>query len=460
MQVLGKITQITGAVVDVLFPKNEMPNIYHRLIVANCKTVMEVQQQIGDNTVRCIVMGSSNTLYRGAVVHNSGSPISVPTGEATLGRIMDAMGEPLDNQGPIDRSRSRSIHSKPPKFTEGRGVEEIMETGIKIIDLIAPIAKGGKAGLIGGAGVGKTVTIMELINNIAKRYQGYSVFAGVGERTREGQDLYNEMVASKVLDKVSLVYGQMSESPGNRLRTAMAGLTVAEEFRDQGKNVLLFIDNIYRHALAGTEVSTLLGRMPSSAGYQPTLAHEMGQIQERIISTHKGSITSIQALYVPADDITDPSCVVTFQHLDATLVLSRQLAELGYYPAIDPLASNSTQLNPLLVGEEHYAVASKVIYHLQRYEELKDIISILSIDELSEADKLIVYRSRKCQRFLTQPFYASSIFTGQEGAYVKVKDTIHGFDEILKGHCDDIPEQYFHMSSDLDSVKKRYKGEM
>jgi len=454
----GNIVQIIGAVVDVQFSRGHVPNIYDALMVDDESLILEVQQQLGDGVVRTIAMGTSDGLKRGLKVSNSGAPISVPVGKQTLGRIMDVLGQPIDEAGPINEELRLPIHRKAPSFAEQAANEQLLETGIKVIDLLCPFAKGGKVGLFGGAGVGKTVNMMELIRNIAIEHSGYSVFAGVGERTREGNDFYHEMKESNVLDKVSLVYGQMNEPPGNRLRVALTGLTVAENFRDEGRDVLLFIDNIYRYTLAGVEVSALLGRMPSAVGYQPTLAAEMGALQERITSTKTGSITSIQAVYVPADDLTDPSPATTFAHLDATVVLSRQIAELGIYPAIDPLDSNSRQLDPLIVGEEHYTVARAVQKTLQRYKELKDIIAILGMDELSEQDKLIVMRARKVQRFLSQPFFVAEIFTGSPGKYVSLKETIRGFKAILNGEYDDVPEQAFYMVGGIDEVATKAKA--
>ncbi len=453
----GHIIEIIGAVVDVQFSHGHVPKIYDALTVDASDLILEVQQQLGDGVVRTIAMGPSDGLKRGLKVSNSGAPISVPVGKQTLGRIMDVLGRPIDEAGPINETIRLPIHRKAPSFAEQAANEQLLETGIKVIDLLCPFAKGGKVGLFGGAGVGKTVNMMELIRNIAIEHSGYSVFAGVGERTREGNDFYHEMKESNVLDKVSLVYGQMNEPPGNRLRVALTGLTVAESFRDEGRDVLLFIDNIYRYTLAGVEVSALLGRMPSAVGYQPTLAAEMGALQERITSTKTGSITSIQAVYVPADDLTDPSPATTFAHLDATVVLSRQIAELGIYPAIDPLDSNSRQLDPLIVGQEHYDVARSVQKTLQRYKELKDIIAILGMDELSEQDKLIVMRARKIQRFLSQPFFVAEVFTGSPGKYVSLKETIRGFKAILEGEYDDLPEQAFYMVGSIDEVAVKAK---
>ncbi|MDZ7803304.1 F0F1 ATP synthase subunit beta [Thiohalophilus sp.] len=454
----GKIVQIIGAVIDVEFPRDRMPKVYDALTVEETGLTLEVQQQLGDGVVRTIAMGSSEGIKRETAVANTGAPITVPVGLKTLGRIMDVLGNPVDEQGPIGADDSMPIHRKPPTYAEQATGIEIFETGIKVIDLVMPIAKGGKIGLFGGAGVGKTVTLMELIRNIAMEHSGYSVFAGVGERTREGNDFYHEMTESGVLDKVALVYGQMNEPPGNRLRVALTGLTMAEYFRDEGRDVLMFIDNIYRYTLAGTEVSALLGRMPSAVGYQPTLAEEMGVLQERITSTKTGSITSFQAVYVPADDLTDPSPATTFSHLDATLVLSRQIAELGIYPAVDPLDSTSRQLDPLVVGEEHYDVARNVQGTLQRYKELKDIIAILGMDELSEEDKLAVSRARKIQRFLSQPFFVAEVFTGAPGKYVSLKDTIRGFKGIVEGEYDNIPEQAFYMVGTIEEALEKAKS--
>jgi len=453
----GKIVQIIGAVVDVEFEREDLPNIHDALVVDKAELVLEVQQQMGDGVVRCIAMGVTDGLQRGIQVTNTGSPISVPVGQATLGRIMDVLGTPIDKQGEIGTDERAPIHRTAPSFEEQSAATELLETGIKVIDLLCPFAKGGKVGLFGGAGVGKTVNMMELIRNIAAEHSGYSVFAGVGERTREGNDFYHEMQESKVLDKVALVYGQMNEPPGNRLRVALTGLTMAEYFRDEGRDVLLFIDNIYRYTLAGTEVSALLGRMPSAVGYQPTLAEEMGILQERITSTKTGSITSIQAVYVPADDLTDPSPATTFAHLDATVVLARSIAELGIYPAVDPLDSTSRQLDPNVVGREHYDTARAVQQTLQRYKELKDIIAILGMDELSEEDKLTVARARKIQRFLSQPFFVAEVFTGSPGQYVSLKETIRGFRGIVDGEYDHLPEQAFYMVGTIDDAVK--KGE-
>ena len=452
----GKIIQVIGAVVDVEFPRNSVPKVYDALKLASGgDLVLEVQQQLGDGIVRSIAMGSSDGLRRGLDVINTGGPISVPVGKATLGRIMDVLGNPIDEAGAIATEKRRAIHQSAPKFDEISQNTELLETGIKVIDLLCPFAKGGKVGLFGGAGVGKTVNMMELIRNIAIEHSGYSVFTGVGERTREGNDFYHEMKDSNVLDKVSLVYGQMNEPPGNRLRVALTGLTIAEDFRNDGRDVLLFVDNIYRYTLAGTEVSALLGRMPSAVGYQPTLAEEMGKFQERVASTKTGSITSIQAVYVPADDLTDPSPATTFAHLDATVVLSRDIASLGIYPAVDPLDSSSRQLDPLVVGEEHYAVARGVQATLQKYKELRDIIAILGMDELSEEDKLVVARARKIQRFLSQPFFVAEVFTGSPGKYVSLKDTIRGFKAILDGEYDHLPEQVFYMVGSIEEVVEK-----
>ncbi len=452
----GQVVEVIGAVIDVEFPHDQVPKIYDALTIKGHDLVLEVQQQLGDGVVRTIAMGTSEGLRRGLQVTNTGEPISVPVGKPTLGRIMDVLGRPIDDAGEIV-SEKLPIHRPAPKFDEQAATEELLETGIKVIDLICPFAKGGKVGLFGGAGVGKTVNMMELIRNIAIEHSGYSVFAGVGERTREGNDFYLEMKESNVLDKVSLVYGQMNEPPGNRLRVALTGLTIAESFRDEGRDVLLFIDNIYRYTLAGVEVSALLGRIPSAVGYQPTLAEEMGTLQERITSTKKGSITSVQAVYVPADDLTDPSPATTFAHLDATVVLSRQIAELGIYPAVDPLDSTSRQLDPLVVGQEHYDTALAVQQTLQRYKELKDIIAILGMDELSEDDKLTVTRARKIQRFLSQPFFVAEVFTGTPGRYVSIKETIRGFKGIIAGDYDHLPEQAFYMVGTIDEVVEKAK---
>jgi len=459
----GQIVQIIGAVIDVEFPRDSVPKVYDALKVDGTATTLEVQQQLGDGIVRTIAMGSTEGLKRGLPVSNTNAPISVPVGTATLGRIMDVLGNPIDEAGPIGEQAQWSIHRKAPSYDEQSGATELLETGIKVIDLLCPFAKGGKVGLFGGAGVGKTVNMMELINNIAKAHSGLSVFAGVGERTREGNDFYHEMKDSGVVGKVAMVYGQMNEPPGNRLRVALTGLTMAEYFRDEkdesgkGRDVLLFVDNIYRYTLAGTEVSALLGRMPSAVGYQPTLAEEMGVLQERITSTKTGSITSVQAVYVPADDLTDPSPATTFAHLDATVVLSRDIASLGIYPAVDPLDSTSRQLDPLVVGEEHYSVARGVQTVLQRYKELKDIIAILGMDELSEEDKLVVYRARKIQRFLSQPFHVAEVFTGSPGKYVSLKETIRGFKGILAGEYDHMPEQAFYMVGGIDEAVEKAK---
>ncbi|SCK14290.1 F0F1 ATP synthase subunit beta [Vogesella sp. LIG4] len=459
----GKIVQIIGPVVDVEFPRDAMPKVYDALKLVDADLTLEVQQQLGDGVVRTIAMGSSDGLKRGMAITNTGAPISVPVGAATLGRIMDVLGTPVDEAGPVASEHTRAIHQAAPKFDELSAATELLETGIKVIDLLCPFAKGGKVGLFGGAGVGKTVNMMELINNIAKAHSGLSVFAGVGERTREGNDFYHEMKESNVLDKVAMVYGQMNEPPGNRLRVALTGLTMAEHFRDEkdangkGRDVLFFVDNIYRYTLAGTEVSALLGRMPSAVGYQPTLAEEMGRLQERITSTKDGSITSIQAVYVPADDLTDPSPATTFAHLDATVVLSRDIASLGIYPAVDPLDSTSRQLDPLVVGDEHYAVARGVQSTLQKYKELRDIIAILGMDELSEEDKLTVYRARKIQRFLSQPFHVAEVFTGSPGKYVPLKETIKGFKAILSGEYDHLPEQAFYMVGGIDEAAEKAK---
>ena len=448
----GVIKQIIGAVIDVEFNKDQIPNIYDALVVADNNLVMETQQQLGDGVVRTVAMGSTEGLKRGLEVSNTKAPISVPVGEATLGRIMNVLGDPIDMKGDVKTKERMPIHRKPPSYVELADSNEILETGIKVIDLVCPFAKGGKVGLFGGAGVGKTVNMMELIRNIAIEHSGYSVFAGVGERTREGNDFYHEMTDSNVLDKVSLVYGQMNEPPGNRLRVALTGLTMAEKFRDEGRDVLLFVDNIYRYTLAGVEVSALLGRMPSAVGYQPTLAEEMGVLQERITSTKTGSITSIQAVYVPADDLTDPSPATTFAHLDATVVLSRRIAELGIYPAVDPLDSTSRILDPRVVGEEHYRVARDVQKILQAYKSLQDIIAILGMDELSEEDKLTVARARKIQRFLSQPFFVAEVFTGSPGKLVDLNDTIKGFDAICKGEYDHLPEAAFYMVGGIEEV--------
>ncbi|GGN19244.1 MULTISPECIES: F0F1 ATP synthase subunit beta [Marinomonas] len=453
----GQIVQIIGAVIDVEFPRDSVPKVYDALTIEGKELVLEVQQQLGDGIVRTIAMGSTDGMRRGLVVENTNKPVSVPVGTKTLGRIMDVLGNPIDEKGPIGEEERWSIHRSAPSYAEQSSSNELLETGIKVIDLVCPFAKGGKVGLFGGAGVGKTVNMMELIRNIAIEHSGYSVFAGVGERTREGNDFYHEMTDSNVIDKVSLVYGQMNEPPGNRLRVALTGLTMAEKFRDEGRDVLFFVDNIYRYTLAGTEVSALLGRMPSAVGYQPTLAEEMGVLQERITSTKTGSITSVQAVYVPADDLTDPSPATTFSHLDATVVLSRDIASLGIYPAIDPLDSTSRQLDPLVIGQEHYDVARGVQMVLQRYKELKDIIAILGMDELSEEDKQTVNRSRKIQRFLSQPFFVAEVFTGSPGKYVSLKDTIRGFKGILDGEFDDLPEQAFYMIGSIDEAVEKAK---
>ncbi len=451
----GNVVEIIGAVIDVEFPRDSIPKIYDALKLDETGLTMEVQAQLGDGVVRAIAMGPSEGLRRGMEVKNTGEAIRVPVGPKTLGRIMDVLGNPIDNQGEIGHDETAPIHRKPPKFEEQSPATEILETGIKVIDLVMPISKGGKIGLFGGAGVGKTVTLMELIRNIAVEHSGFSVFAGVGERTREGNDFYYEMQEGGVLDKVALVYGQMNEPPGNRLRVALTGLTMAEYFRDEGRDVLMFVDNIYRYTLAGTEVSALLGRMPSAVGYQPTLAEEMGVLQERITSTKTGSITSFQAVYVPADDLTDPSPATTFAHLDATLVLSRQVAELGIYPAVDPLDSTSRILDPLVIGAEHYDIARGVQGLLQRYKELKDIIAILGMDELSDEDKQAVARARKIQRFLSQPFFVAEIFTGSPGKYVSLKDNLAAFKAILNGEHDDLPEQAFYMVGGIEEVVEK-----
>jgi F-type H+/Na+-transporting ATPase subunit beta len=467
----GKIVQCIGAVIDIQFPRESMPNIYEALKLVDEGTsfaekdlTFEVEQQLGDGVVRTIAMGSSDGLRRGMRVQATGAPISVPVGPATLGRVMDVLGRPIDERGPVDSDERRSIHAAPPKFDELSPSVELLETGIKVIDLVAPFAKGGKVGLFGGAGVGKTVNMLELINNIAKQHSGLSVFAGVGERTREGNDFYHEMSDAKVIvqenlgeSKVAMVFGQMNEPPGNRLRVALTGLTMAERFRDEGRDILFFVDNIYRFTLAGTEVSALLGRMPSAVGYQPTLAEEMGRLQERITSTKKGSITSIQAVYVPADDLTDPSPATTFGHLDATVVLSRDIAALGIYPAVDPLDSTSRQVDPNVIGEEHYNTTRAVQAVLQRYKELRDIIAILGMDELSPEDKLAVGRARKIQRFLSQPFHVAEVFTGSPGKYVPLKDTIKGFNMIVNGECDQLPEQAFYMVGPIEEAFEKAK---
>ena len=461
----GTIVQCIGAVVDIQFPRDHMPKIYEALTLADDESssfaekglTLEVQQQLGDGVVRTIALGSSDGLRRGMKVNGTGAPISVPVGTGTLGRIMDVLGRPIDEAGPIQHEEKRGIHQSAPRFDELSPSVELLETGIKVIDLVCPFAKGGKVGLFGGAGVGKTVNMMELISNIAKQHSGLSVFAGVGERTREGNDFYHEMEESNVLDKVAMVFGQMNEPPGNRLRVALTGLTMAEKFRDEGRDILFFVDNIYRYTLAGTEVSALLGRMPSAVGYQPTLAEEMGKLQERITSTKTGSITSIQAVYVPADDLTDPSPATTFQHLDSTVVLSRDIASLGIYPAVDPLDSSSRQLDPQVVGEEHYAVARGVQQTLQRYKELRDIIAILGMDELSPEDKQAVARARKIQRFLSQPFHVAEVFTGSPGKYVPLAETIRGFKMIVNGECDTLPEQAFYMVGSIDEAFEKAK---
>lgn len=462
---IGQIVQVIGAVVDIEFPRDAMPKIYEALVLKNDEAdslaenglTFEVEQQLGDGVVRTIAMGTSEGLRRGMKVETTGREISVPVGPKTLGRIMDVLGRPIDDCGPIGSEEIRPIHNVAPKFDELSPSVDLLETGIKVIDLICPFAKGGKVGLFGGAGVGKTVNMMELINNIAKQYGGYSVFAGVGERTREGNDFYHEMGESKVLDKVAMVFGQMNEPPGNRLRVALTGLTMAEAVRDEGRDILLFIDNIYRYTLAGTEVSALLGRMPSAVGYQPTLAEEMGKLQERIASTKTGSITSIQAVYVPADDLTDPSPATTFGHLDATVVLSRDIAALGIYPAVDPLDSTSRQVDPNIIGLEHYTVARRVQETLQRYKELRDIIAILGMDELAPEDKLVVQRARKIQNYLSQPFHVAEVFTGAPGKYVPLKETIRGFKMIVDGECDELPEQAFYMVGTIDEAFEKAK---
>ncbi len=469
---VGQVVQCIGAVVDIQFPRNDMPRVYEALLLedsgeksfAEKGLTFEVEQQLGDGVVRCIAMGSSDGLRRGMKVSSTGAPISVPVGNGTLGRIMDVLGRPIDERGPILSDERRAIHQAAPKFDELSPSVELLETGIKVIDLICPFAKGGKVGLFGGAGVGKTVNMLELINNIAKEHSGLSVFAGVGERTREGNDFYHEMTDAGVINKddlsqskVAMVFGQMNEPPGNRLRVALSGLTMAERFRDEGRDILFFVDNIYRYTLAGTEVSALLGRMPSAVGYQPTLAEEMGVLQERITSTKTGSITSIQAVYVPADDLTDPSPATTFAHLDATVVLSRDIASLGIYPAVDPLDSTSRQVDPNVIGEEHYAVTRGVQATLQRYKELRDIIAILGMDELSPEDKLAVSRARKIQRFLSQPFHVAEVFTGSPGKYVSLKETIRGFKMIVDGECDALPEQAFYMVGGIDEAFEKAK---
>ena len=468
----GTIVQCIGAVVDIQFPRDSIPNIYDALKLADDSSKLaeagltfEVEQQLGDGVVRTIAMGSSDGLRRGMAVVNTGAPISVPVGVPTLGRIMDVLGRPIDERGPIDATETRAIHQDAPAFDELSPSVELLETGIKVIDLICPFAKGGKVGLFGGAGVGKTVNMLELINNIAKAHSGLSVFAGVGERTREGNDFYHEMAEAGVIQldkleesKVAMVFGQMNEPPGNRLRVALSGLTMAEKFRDEGRDILFFVDNIYRYTLAGTEVSALLGRMPSAVGYQPTLAEEMGKLQERITSTKTGSITSIQAVYVPADDLTDPSPATTFLHLDSTVVLSRDIAALGIYPAVDPLDSTSRQLDPQIVGEEHYQIARGVQQTLQRYKELRDIIAILGMDELSPEDKQIVARARKIQRFLSQPFHVAEVFTGSPGKYVPLAETLRGFKMIVDGECDALPEEAFYMDGSIDEAFEKAKN--
>ena len=464
-QPTGTIVQCIGAVVDIEFPRETMPNVYDALKLsgeaagglAEDGLTFEVEQQLGDGVVRCIALGSTDGLRRGMKVDATGAPISVPVGHGTLGRIMDVLGRPIDEAGPVQADELRPIHAAAPKFAELSPSVDLLETGIKVIDLICPFAKGGKIGLFGGAGVGKTVNMMELINNIAKQHSGLSVFAGVGERTREGNDFYHEMKESNVLDKVGMVFGQMNEPPGNRLRVALTGLTMAEKFRDEGRDILFFVDNIYRYTLAGTEVSALLGRMPSAVGYQPTLAEEMGKLQERIVSTNVGSITSIQAVYVPADDLTDPSPATTFGHLDATVVLSRDIASLGIYPAVDPLDSTSRQVDPNVIGEEHYSTTRAVQATLQRYKELRDIIAILGMDELSPEDKLAVSRARKFQRFLSQPFHVAEVFTGSPGKFVSLKDTIRGFKMIVNGECDELPEQAFYMVGGIEEAFEKAK---
>ncbi|MDG2202117.1 MAG: F0F1 ATP synthase subunit beta [Burkholderiales bacterium] len=464
-QASGTIVQCIGAVVDIEFPREAMPNVYDALTLSGDASgglaedglTLEVEQQLGDGIVRCIALGSTDGLRRGMKVDGTGAPISVPVGPGTLGRIMDVLGRPIDEAGPVESEELRPIHAAAPKFAELSPSVDLLETGIKVIDLICPFAKGGKVGLFGGAGVGKTVNMMELINNIAKAHEGLSVFAGVGERTREGNDFYHEMKESNVLDKVGMVFGQMNEPPGNRLRVALTGLTMAEKFRDEGKDILFFVDNIYRYTLAGTEVSALLGRMPSAVGYQPTLADEMGKLQERIVSTKVGSITSIQAVYVPADDLTDPSPATTFGHLDATVVLSRDIASLGIYPAVDPLDSTSRQVDPNVIGEEHYETTRAVQVTLQRYKELRDIIAILGMDELAPEDKLAVSRARKIQRFLSQPFHVAEVFTGSPGKFVSLKDTIRGFKMIVSGECDELPEQAFYMVGGIEEAFEKAK---
>jgi len=453
----GRIVSVIGAVIDVEFPRNDVPKVYDALLIDESKITLEVQQQLGDGVVRTIAMGSSEGISRGLAVSNTEEPISVPVGEQTLGRIMDVLGNPIDERGPINETERMPIHRAPPSFEDQSGSRDLLETGVKVIDLICPFAKGGKVGLFGGAGVGKTVTMLELINNIASEHAGLSVFAGVGERTREGNDFYHEMQDAGVIDKIAMVFGQMNEPPGNRLRVALSGLTMAEKFRDEGRDVLFFVDNIYRYTLAGTEVSALLGRMPSAVGYQPTLAEEMGVLQERITTTKSGSITSIQAVYVPADDLTDPSPATTFAHLDSTVTLSRDIASLGIYPAVDPLDSTSRLLDPLVVGDEHYDVAEGVKGILQRYKELKDIIAILGMDELSEEDKLTVYRARKVSQFFSQPMHVAEVFTGQPGVYVSLADTIRSFKGIMDGEYDDLPEAAFSMVGSIEQAIEKAK---
>ena len=453
----GRIVQIIGAVIDVEFEREEVPAVYEALKVTSTGLTLEVQQQLGDGVVRTIAMGISDGLSRGLEVATTGNPISIPVGEETLGRIMNVLGEPIDEKGPVNAQQHMPIHRKAPDYEDQAGGNDVLETGIKVIDLICPFARGGKVGLFGGAGVGKTVTMLELIRNIAIEHSGLSVFAGVGERTREGNDFYYEMEEAEVLDKISLVFGQMNEPPGNRLRVALTGLTLAEKFRDDGRDVLLFVDNIYRYTLAGTEVSALLGRMPSAVGYQPTLASEMGQLQERITTTKTGSITSVQAVYVPADDLTDPSPATTFAHLDSTVTLSRAITDLGIYPAVDPLDSSSLQLDPLVVGEEHYNVAQGVKQVLQRYQELRDIIAILGMDELSEEDKSLVYRARKMQKFFSQPFFVAEQFTGNPGKFVSREETVRSFKGLLEGEYDHLPEEAFYMVGNIEDVMEKAK---
>ena len=453
----GRIVQIIGAVVDVEFDRVNVPKVYDALTVNSNGLTLEVQQQLGDGVVRAIAMGPSDGLSRGLEVANTGAPITIPVGEETLGRIMDVLGHPIDEKGPVNAREHAPIHRAPPSYEDQRGGNELLETGVKVIDLICPFAKGGKVGLFGGAGVGKTVTMLELIRNIATEHSGLSVFAGVGERTREGNDFYHEMAEAGVLDKISLVFGQMNEPPGNRLRVALTGLTLAEKFRDEGKDVLLFVDNIYRYTLAGTEVSALLGRMPSAVGYQPNLAEEMGVLQERITTTKTGSITSVQAVYVPADDLTDPSPATTFAHLDSTVTLSRAITDLGIYPAVDPLDSTSRQLDPLVVGQEHYDVARRVQQVLQRYQELRDIIAILGMDELTEEDKQLVYRARKIQKFFSQPMFVAAQFTGQEGKFVSRENTVRSFKAILDGEYDHLPEDAFYMVGAIEDAVEKAK---